>query len=415
MLNNGFPSSYKIYSSNIEDALFLVNIAYFREDSKGFWSEVYQELGISERGLEYQQEKVRAHLYESFKVTMQKENLYLDESFKDVYNSVMAHTFVPVNKIDDFMLYVNKFYQNNLNEELNFFKAEEELKRILLETKCDFYFLPVGSRKIISSMESLFVQYFLESLEYLDILMTERDDISEVREIRKRAIEKWFKKLKDGFFDVEEEREEREEKEPRVTIKSNYTGKKSKKTKPIFPNEKPEKVNEPTFFFESGKLSLRFPKMDIPSRKNGENIAHPYLMFVNQRIRLEPKFDNIQKIFKLKEESYPLEDANTGMLELKYGLKQKTYESWDFKAIFFKKGKGVSLKARRGDEVYEVEGIGVVNVIYNKEWKLRIDGLKAESFPVDGNDYLVYSQMELNKNIGYLEGRGRVYQIKSKI
>ena len=324
---------------------FLVSVAYYEGFSDGgYWKKVFDILGMKLIGTRY------SHLTDILRETLQRKRLFIDDSTQWAYNTIIAHTIVPL-KGGAFYKYLDFAYSfyDSIDSDINSI-SEEDLKLMvkeLLEKEKDSPFILKGTKLAIENCLNMVVEYFTEILYYIDILDSQKEDFSSLGNVIKEKIKEWYKEWYDynlsRGFSIKKNTEENfseNDKEEVISITN--------------------KIGTLKFTCDTLGVNIETPKMLFDY-----SIDEAYIKIGESKTML-----NYKKIGnKFVVGSRKITRKSFDFKLIKLFINDKLVKEWDNKIIFFKEnGKNIKPKQTKNN-IYELD-IRKVRILFDDSYSI---------------------------------------------
>ena len=375
-----------IFSPKI--VIFLVSVAYYEGISDGgYWNKVFNILKIK------QTQNIYLFLIETLKETLHHKNLFIDNGTQWAYNTIMAHTIVPLQggAFYKYLDFAYSFYDSIDSDVTSI--CEEELKimvkKLLIEEKENPFMLK-GTKLAIENCLNIVIEYFIEILYYIDILDSQKEDISDLGNVIKDKIKEWYNfNLRKGFYIQKNENsnflnDEDEDKEEIISITNRIGSLKFTCDKDGVNIETPKMLFD--YFIEDAFIKIGEYKCVLNYKKVGNRFI------IKSRLLTRKVFD-----FKL----------------IKLFINGKLIKEWDNKIVFFKEnGKNIKPKENKNN-IYELD-IKKVRILFDSSYSI-ISTSKGNEDISEANitRNIKYADLNLENEVYYLKKNKELIIIKN--
>lgn len=372
-----------IFSQKI--VIFLVSVAYYEGISDGgYWNKVFNILK-----LKYTQ-AIYTFLIETLRETLYHKHLFIDDSTQWAYNTIMAHTIVPLEggAFYKYLDFAYSFY-DSIDSDLTSV-SDEELKLMvkeLLEKEKDSPFMLKGTRLAIENCLNIVVEYFIEILYYIDILDSQKEDISDLGEVIKEKIKEWYDfNLSRGFS--------------------------IRKSGSISSSEEDKE--------EIISITNRIGNLKFTCDKDGVNVEIPEMSFdypiddVFIKVGEQKNILNYRKVgnkFVVRPKSFTRKTFDFKLIKL--FINGELVREWGNKVVFFKEnGKNIKPKEKNGN-IYGLD-IKKVRILFESSYSIFSSTTKdKEISEVNITKSIKYADLNLEDEIYYLKKNNEIIIIKN--
>lgn len=372
-----------IFSQKI--VVFLVSVAYYEGISDGgYWNKVFNILK-----LKYTQ-AIYTFLIETLRETLYHKHLFIDNSTQWAYSTIMAHTIVPLEggAFYKYLDFAYSFY-DSIDSDLTSV-SEEELKLMvkeLLEKEKDSPFMLKGTRLAIENCLNIVVEYFIEILYYIDILDSQKEDISDLGKVIKEKIKEWYDfNLSRGFY---------------IRKRGSTSS---------LEEDKDEIIS----------ITNRIGNLKFTCDQDGVNVETPEMSFdypiddIFIKIGEKKNMLNYKKIgkkFVVRPKSFTSKTFDFKLIKL--FINDKLVKEWGNKVVFFKEnGRNIKPKEKNGN-IYELE-IKKVRILFESSYSIFSSTTKdREISEVNITKSIKYADLNLEDEIYYLKKNNEIIIIKS--